>query len=490
MTEAAENKKGTCIFPTARQAKWVLAFLIGYFTFRLVYFAVSIAGYVPPDETTHLGLCRIFSGFFLPDDTPQTYDYGLVTHVPWLYYWVMGKLLLLNVFGIPDLIFLRLANIPIALAALYYSIRLVRLMTDDRLIHLLLVVVMTNTLMLTFLSASVSYDNLLILLATMAIYYHFAFYCRREGVLLGLSWLCQLAGCLTKSAFLPIPLILNILLLISEFSRLKIFPRALVDWWRNTGKTGTLLVAAIFFALVLNLNLYGVNLLTYGKPVPEMMDVLSPDQYMQNRIAARDSIFMGYKEGDIGYSQAMRMSSLIRHPGDRAGTVYLLRNYREHVESKAELMSPLEYLIPWGNRVLQTVYGIMGHISMFARPVTLWPISLLFLLAAGGALLRARSLEKGRLFLQLAAVAVGYLAILIYTFNYQNYYYYSSFDIALQGRYVFPVIAPFYCLFTYFLLRLFNHPRNRLILATLTALIFVASDLPFFLYHATRDWFF
>ncbi len=61
--------------------------------------------------------------------------------------------------------------------------------------------------------------------------------------------------------------------------------------------------------------------------------------------------------------------------------------------------------------------------------------------------------------------------------------------MGLQGRYVFPVMGAFYVCFSYYLMRLFRRDSFRLGLAIAAAFVFVASDFPFFLYHATRNWF-
>ena len=62
-------------------------------------------------------------------------------------------------------------------------------------------------------------------------------------------------------------------------------------------------------------------------------------------------------------------------------------------------------------------------------------------------------------------------------------------DLALQGRYIFPVLGPIYIIVCYYLLRLFRSEYTRLVAAGAVSLLFIASDLPYFLLHATPDWF-
>jgi hypothetical protein len=486
----APEKPGGQGFPNPRQWKWMLVSLAVYFGLRLLFFALTIAHYVPPDEVTHFGLAQIFSKtFLLPNNTPETYQHGLVTNVPWLYYWSMGKLLWLNIFGLPDLLFLRLLNIPFAFGTLYFSLRLLCLITEDRLTQLVLFVVLTNTLMFSFLSASISYDNLTNLFSVMAIYYLLLFFKERSGRSLVFSFLCQLAGCLTKASFLPLVLILSLLLIFREFRVLRNFPSAVKTYCKASARSALFFVVTILIGLVLNIQLYGVNYLQYGELRPSMSDVLSTESAMENRIAARNMIFTSFKEGDLNYEQAMGMVAEIEHEGDRAGTVYLLRNYVERRYYGDELMGPLEYISPWVKRMSATIFGVMGHISMFNQGATIIPITVMLVLAGAGMLLRWRYEDVVGIPMLLALICGGYMLIIMYVLNYKIYLYFESFGVALQGRYLFPVTGPFYVLFTYYLMRLFSNERARLGLAVVAAFIFIASDFPFFLRHATREWF-
>jgi hypothetical protein len=490
MTEDPLTPISRTPFPSGRQMKWLLALLLAYFSVRLLFFAVAIAYYVPPDEVTHLGLIQIFSKvLLLPDNTPETYQYGLVTNVSWLYYWVMGKLLLLNVFGLSDLLFLRLLNLPLAFATVYFAWRMLRLLTDDRLSQLLLIVVMTNTLMFSFLSATISYDNLANLFAVMAIYYLLVFFKEKSGNHLALSLACQLAGCLTKLSFLPLALILNLLLISREYRGLRNVPTAVRSYCKESGRRGLVLLFAILVGLILNLQLYLGNYIQYGQVKPDMADVVSTENAMQYRISARYIIFDLFKEGRVNYDQAIRMTSSIRHEGDRAGAVYLIQNYRNRQYRGDELLGPLEYVLPWGQRMLATVYGVMGHLSMSNNYPVILPILVLFILAGFAFLLRWRAKEAAGLPLILAVTCGAYAIFIMYFVNYRNYLYSESLSVALQGRYIFPVIGAFYVLFSFYLVQLFKGERARLVVALAAALVFILSDFPFFLYHVTPSWF-
>jgi len=469
--------------------KWSTIFFLAYFGLRLVYFALNISSFAPPDEVTHAGVCKVFSTVFLfPRNTPESYQFGLVTNAPWLYYWIMGKLLHLNFFGLPDLAFLRLMNIPIAFATVFFVRRTLQLLTRNRLADLLLVIVLTNTSMFSLLSASVSYDNLTNLLGATSIYYLLAFFKNRSANLLAATLLCQMAGALTKSTFLPLAFVLELLLLVHEWKNLRLFPAALADHLR--GGVRSLLPALLILAgLALNLQLYGGNYLRYGTMAPSMATVVSPESSMQYRIGARERIFSLYTEGKISYMEALQMTGEIKHPGDKSDTFYLLMNYENLKTNHALWLTPPQYLKQWVQDMTGSVLGIKGHIGMFKPPRYLVPAYVIMALAAAGFALRWRPRESGWLAPCLAVIASFYAAVLLYKVNYNAYLYYGVTGITLQGRYIFPVLGPIYVLCCHYMLSLPRNRQVRIALAAATALLFIGYDFPWFFAHATPEWF-
>ena len=157
------NASGLKIELLARKHCDVLVIIgvIIYFAIRLVYFATHIHPYFPPDETTHYGKSVAFSkALFIPENGPDTYEIGLMTNRPYLYYWLMGKCLHLNFFSINDLVFLRLINGLIGINCAIFVYKWTRFITANKYIRFLTVVLFTNILMATGLFASVNYDNL------------------------------------------------------------------------------------------------------------------------------------------------------------------------------------------------------------------------------------------------------------------------------------------------------------------------------------------
>jgi hypothetical protein len=467
---------------------WAVRLLLGYFGVRLVFFALALSSFVPPDEVTHAGICKVFSRvWLLPANGPETWQFGLVTDIPWLYYWIMGKLLHLNVFGLPDLVFLRLGNIPLAFGTLLYSLRLLRLFTKDRLTGLLLLVALTNTAMFSLLSASVSYDNLVNLLAVMAIYYALAFFRKPAGSLLAASLLCQLAGCLTKISFLPLVLVLNLLLAGWAATRLRSLPGGLRGYLASRRAWWQLLL--LLLTLGFNIQLYAGNYLRYGTLSATMSKVLTPEISQQNRIGAREEVFALYEAGKVSYMDALQMAGNIAHPGDKADTFYLLMNYENLKAHPERWLGPVSYTKLWFQEMLTTSFGIKGHLHMFKSAPHLVPVCLVLALALAGFAVSWRRGDPLRLAACLGVIALFYGGFLLLRVNYPAYTYYGNPGITLQGRYLFPVLAPIHLLVCTYLLRLFRAPAPRLALALAVGLFFLAYDFPWFLAHAGPEWF-
>jgi hypothetical protein len=477
-------------FPTSVQLKWIILILMAYFGLRLLFLATSISPVVPPDEETSFGICTIFSTFtFLPINTQESYQYGLVTNIPWLYYWIMGKLLALNFLGISDLVFLRILNIPLAFTLVFYTWRTLRLITDDRLTQILLLVAMTNTMMLTFLSAFVSYDNLTNLLAAMSVYYLLAFFKHRSAHLLAASLVCQLAGCLTKLTFLPLVPIFSILLIIYEIKKIPRLPSALVIFYRDSKRNSIIVTVALLLGLGLNIHLYVGNFINFGKITPATTDVLPLENALQHRLTARGYIFNLFKEGRVSKEKALEMTKQIKHSGDRADAAFMIEKYARIRENNLQPMSLPEYIPMWVERMAGSIFGVIGHLAIPNYWPMVAPIALLAALTFLAMLIRWRPWDEQWIPTCLMAIAGFYTCFLLYNINYDNYLNTGARYVALQGRYIFPVIGSIYILSSRYLMQLFQGRAARLAVFGLAAFIFIMSDFPLFLARITPDWF-
>jgi hypothetical protein len=467
----------------------ILAVLL-YYAIRLVFYAVMLSPYVPPDEVTHFGMCRVFAQTcLLPDNTSETWTFGQVTHQPYLYYWLMGRLLNLNLFGLPDLLFLRFANVGITLATAVLALLWIRLVTDNRVTQGLFVVMLTNTPMYSVVGASVSYDNLTIASAVLALYGLHRFKLAPSASALLVAGIAVLAGALTKKAYLPLVAIYVVL-------GLYLVARALKRGWPATRplKAGVSVckvigLGLVLLLLILNVRLYGGNLWQYGRLIPATDQVLTVEQAMQYRIYARNRIVRLYREGDRSYAEAAKMAAKIDHPGDRRATRYLLHLAKRQTSHPVDLMNRGQYAAFWWHTMMQGLMGISGHLSMPKPWVFLAVCHVILFLALVILVVSWRKYQPKILLVDAALIFGCYALILMQGVNYPIYRQFYSPVLALQGRYLLPVIVPLYGLVACGFLEPFKTNWLKGTVFVLLASFFVWGDFVYFLQNVDPAWY-
>jgi hypothetical protein len=474
-----------------RRLELALVALVGlYYLARLLYFALTIAPGIPPDEPTHIGIIELYARApLMIDDTPESYPLGLVTRVPFLYHLLLGKLTTLNLFGVSSTLFLRLINVALSMITIVVAYRLAQRIVDGWPTRVLFLVMATNTLMYTFISAVVSYDNLVNLFAVTSLAALIGFL--RSGQPRGLAaWLVwTLLGSLTKLAFLPLALFLGLILLVERRGRIVTDVRGLVSEVRGGKPAPVILAVVALVSLFANLWLYGGNLLRFGKPVPECQQVLSVEACMENRIFARNWIVAQYRDGATSFDEAVHATGLIRHAGDRDHAIRLLRNELAYKQSNADLLPVLDYMgLIWSRGMKPSIFGVQAHASMLKPPSTLLPYNVILLAAF---LLWIRGCGwggAGRTWVYLGCLALGYFIFLVGIFNYSGYLVSHAPFLGVQGRYVFPVLVPAYLVASRFLLAPFRRTIQVALLVVIST-VFVYGDLPYFWRHAGDAWF-
>jgi hypothetical protein len=220
-----------------------------------------------------------------------------------------------------------------------------------------------------------------------------------------------------------------------------------------------------------------------------MSMILSPEIAMNYRLDARGLIFNQYKEGKISYMEALVLAGEIKHPGDKADTFYLLMNYENMKRNPRLWMGPLPYAKVWFENMVGSIFGIKAHLIMAKDLRFLIPLFAVMALSLLGILARWRPRESGWLPPCLAAIVCFYAGYIMYEVNYDSYLNYGAAGLTLYGRYLFPVLGPFYVLLCHYELRLFRADYIRCALAVATALLFISYDFPWFLMHATPEWY-
>lgn len=456
--------------------------LLAYLAIQLVYFALHVAPGIPPDELTHLGRCQAYArAWLLPADSEATHALGLITHRPCLYNLLMGKLLWLNRSALPDLLFLRLLNVPLGLLTVLYGYAWVRQFTPSRPAQLLFVAMAGNILMVNAMFASVSYDNLANLLAAAAIFHLFAYRRRPEPAHLVGLLVAVLAGCMTKRTFLPLAFILVVVLLAGQRHRLRAALREALVWlrWRRPGRLAAGM--AVLVLLLSNGAVYGANLVRFGRLVPESDQVLGVEAAMRNRIFARNHVVRAFRAGRLEFEQALRQAESISDDGDRQAAVRMLYLARRP-EATVRMHDHVEYVARWAYLMLQRTLGYTGHRFMMKPAVQLYPYCLVLLVAVVAFVRTWHPRRSDGAVTSAFAIALFYALVLLCLVNHRVYVRTGLIDMSLQGRYLFPVLVPLCGLVAHHLLAA-TPSRYQRIVAVATGAWFVYGAWPFFLTH-------
>ena len=486
---SSETTETTSTF--AHRIRWervAVAVIGSYYLAKLLYFALSVAPGVPPDETTHLELIRLYARTRLfVEDSPASYQWGLVTHVPYFYHLLFGKLLTLNLFGIEDYRFLRLANVGLGMLTFGACYGLARETSAGVLTRLLFLVMITNTLMFTFISAAISYDNLVNLLAVISLWMLTRFLRTGDPASL-LGCLAAMGlGSITKTSFLPIVPTIALVILWLRRGTLRSDAGSILKALKSRSPAAWILSVLVAISFSGALLLYGGNLFRFQKPVPACDEVLGLDQCMQNRIFARNRILALYRTNEIDLRQAMLESGSIAHSGDRDHLLRLIENERRYKSNPTPPLNRFDYLLlAWDRALKPTMFGIQAHHSMLksANQTVAYEIILVAAILLTVRLIRRSDQD----WLVLSSVSGVYILFLVCFYNYAGYVQSHAPFLGVQGRYLFPVLAPVFLISSEFVLRPFRG-QWKLLPVVVIATVFVAGELPYFRSHASPPWF-
>ncbi|MBF0313265.1 MAG: hypothetical protein HQK50_05560 [Oligoflexia bacterium] len=430
-----------------------IASLFAWFAFQLLYYAIKITyGGVAPDEYEHYHLLKLYYAKWsiLMDDTPSSYPFGPRRTTVFLYHFLMGNLLHLNLFKMNEYLFLRLFNVVIGMGTLFFSYKLAGEITKNRLIILTVLVVLTNLMMFSLLSSSITYDNLTNCMAVASFYYLLKFSKSGERYALMLFVGVTLVGLITKVTYLPL-LAVQMLVLLPLFyrrwSQLSFLHKLNFKEW--------ILLPLLLTLLFFNSAIYLRNLVLYQTLDP------SCEQVLGSEIC-----------------------------GGAATSYKRDQELAEQVEAKKlQALMPLpHYLKEYFSLTMQGILSIRGHMTigkndaMMSKEYKLLLASLLILL-----LFNFKYCFKNTQFNLLFFPAVAYLLI-AFTHNYLTYLKFREFGVALQGRYNFPVLANVVIILAYGgMSRFSNWIKWGALL--LTTYILLKGNFYFFLKNVPSNWF-
>jgi 4-amino-4-deoxy-L-arabinose transferase-like glycosyltransferase len=434
--------------------KILLGVIIVAFCAITLYLAFNIKMGVSPDSWYHLRVSQEYSETLgIAKNNPETYKWRDIEHMPYLYFWINGRILNLNslTFNFNEVVVLRVLNVLYSVGTLIGAYLLSKEFFKKKWLNLLPVFLLANTLMFGLLSSSINYDNLANLLSVFSILF-FIRAIKEKGnwkyiflmlIMIGL-------GGLTKYTTLPLSFILILLTCIRVVKNWRVYKEGL------KGKVLYWLIPLILL-IALNLGIYGVNIIKFQALQPECTDVLTYEQCLQNGVFYRDNITIPAQEVSL-FDMVLT----------------------------GERLDPFRYFGYWIWEMSRRIYGIFGDMQLYAKDVIVPFYIFYFLVASVIGICSWKKLKKEAKYI--SAISIFYMLVLLIVQNYDMYLKRGYPALALQGRYIFPVIVPFYILLVFFLNKIKPKWLRAAVFAGLT-ILFVIGCWIFFFRNVDVSWF-
>jgi hypothetical protein len=442
----------------------ILVLLLVIFIAYSVFLAINLeSGYIP-DEGYRYNVSTYFATTWgIPDELPLTQTTGEEQHRnPFMGYWLFGRAL--NVFSLinPDasarqgLVALRILNSLFALGVAWFTYLISKELIKNKWLQLLPVFMLTNTLMFVFLSGGVSYDNPANFFCTLGIYFFIRVLKDKQFLTNSLAWMvCIAFGALIKHTVLPLAagtFVSWLIYIIKRRGKLSL---------KELGKKPLNYVLALALLIVVGLNvyLYGVNLVKYQSLKPSCYDTFS-------REVCDESVFI-VRLRELGLPEKLTLVEAF----------------------KQGFPDPIRFTFDiWIREMLKRIFGIMGGAGdYFPINVAYFHIALYWIILLGFRYLRKIPVIVRDLLL----IFAFYCVVLIYT-NYNSELAYGFYKyVALQGRYLFPVISICFVLATYVIEQVKNKFIQLSTVVALAVLFLYGGPIRFIWYHDSvfANWF-
>lgn len=436
-------------------SKTFVYIIIGWFVFQAGFIAVTTSHAIPPDETAHFSQIRVYANDgwdpFI-DQEPETYYLGALERTPnYLYHYVMSfpYRAIPNSWS-PDayVVTLRLVNIIFTVAGLVVFMRTLALLTKRKIVQNMTLFMLGNTLMFVFLSGTLNYDNMFFLATSVAFYYLIKMLQKFSLLdLLKLSAAVAFA-LLVKFTFVPLAIMFAVALVVRYIREL---PKVLETSKKEIARQKKpLIIMSVIFLLFFGffLERYAVNFVRYGSYRPKCEKVLTYEDCMRSPLYRRNDTF-------------------------------------RHVKAQ-NLVPEAPFVGKWMQRTHETVFGVMGHKLLNPSPIIKYGS---YIICALMLIAFIRFVDRrDTLIFYLATMIVLYIGILIFH-NHTLFERSGFFGMALQGRYIFPVLGLMFFIGNYYVDRMLQkRPTIYVLYAVFAVAVFVLGALPAYIAGPDSSW--
>jgi 4-amino-4-deoxy-L-arabinose transferase-like glycosyltransferase len=436
----------------------ILFIFIGY----TIFLSINIKPGIIPDETYHFEVSKhLTSTLGIPENIPIAQQVGKsVKQNSYLGYWIYARML--NFFALfsptatewQSLVYLRIINALFSWGTVLVTYFVAKEIITDKWLQLLPVFMLTNTLMFVFLSAGVNHDNPAIFFCAISLLFFIKSFKQKSFFQNTLVWILLICiACLIKYSVLPLALIMSVILII-YFIKKK--PKITVKQLTDKANPALFVLMLVFIAL--NFSVYGMNIVRYKSIIPSCTDVYSKEICEISAFSVRHK--------NMALPEKLTVIKAFRQ-GDP---------------------EPIRYVFDfWIRAMLDRIFGIMGHKIYFPISVSYFLMLIFWSIGLGMRYIR----KPNFLLVSLFSIIIFYALVLV-RMNYNSELVYGFHtSVALQGRYIFPVITIAYVIWGYIIENVSNRLIRVTTLLALIALFFYGGPIRFIWYYHSvfADWF-
>lgn len=439
----------------------IVVFLI--FILQTVFFVIYLGKYIGPDEEYHHNVSLVYSKVLgVPQNSPETFLYGDITRIPILFYWLSGRFInIANILKIDSFILLRFLSLLYSLVTMFFVWLISKDVIREKYYRVLPVFMLASTMMFSFLGAVISYDTMVNMFLVIS-FWSLLLYLKQDSKCTKylLIWIAtSLLACATKLSALPFVFL--------EFVVILFFVcKNKIKFWEGLPKSkiifAVIIVCSLFF---INSYTYGINILKYQRLTPVCNQVMQHEECLNNAIYRRSFV---YEETGIQSREGKRIRDL------------LLTDER---------MNPFDFFFDWEASISPRLYGIFSHTSInFPRNFSfVYTVVFLLLMIP---FIRYVKKTNGQILISFFLM-LGYVLILAYFTHYDSYLKMNSLNIAMQGRYLLPIIPAAYLVMVWSLTKIRNKWFRKLILILLLVVFWGGSAFIFTksIIHGGAEWY-
>lgn len=426
---------------------WERIFLISIFLgflLQTLFFVFYLARYFGPDERYHHVVSLAYSKVLgIPQNSPETFRFGDITRLPFLFYWLSGRFInIANILKMDSYFFLKAVSLMCSLLTMFFTWLISKEVIKKKFYRIIPVFMLACTMMFSFLGGIVTYDTMVNLCLVISFWALLLFIKQDDkNAKYLLIWIvASLLACATK--FTALPLVAFEFLMVLYF----LF-KYKIKFWQGLTKLQTVLSSiVVILLLVINFSIYGINIVRYRTYKPKCDQVMLYEECMLNPLYRK---ILAYEEGSMKGKKIREL---------------LLTDER---------MNPFDFFFDWEEMITPRLYGIFSHSSItFPRNFSfIYTVIFLFLMMSF-----IRYVKKSdKQILVSFFLMLGYVLVLAYL---QHYYWYlkiNKLDVAMQGRYLLPVIPAAYLVEVWSLTKIRSDWLRKSILILLLLVFFCGS---------------